>query len=279
MIRLYLLYKRTVKALIILVGQKKSNKTEVEMDLWKGKVCVVTGSSSGIGAAISKELCQHDLIVVGMARRLDRLEELKKEILSTKSNAQFHSVKCDLTSEENIKEAFDHVVKTFGGVDILINNAGLAKMTAVLDDDNLDDLKTVIDTNLVGLISCTKKAFKSMSERDVPGYIINISSVVGYGIPIMATMEKSPMNVYPCTKFALRALNTVLRHELNYLKKNKIRVSNVSPGLVKSEATEGFPIPEILEAKDLADCVVYLLGTNPRVQVEDVIIRPTGEKF
>lgn len=248
------------------------------MELWKGKVAVVTGSSSGIGAAICKELCKFGVIVVGMARRLERLEELKEEILKSKSDAVFHPVKCDVTVESDIKSAFEYVVKTLGGVDIMINNAGVVKQGTILQEDNLDALKSIMDTNLIGLVSCTKKAFKSMSDRDVPGYIINISSVLGYSVTNIPG-HKQESNIYASTKFAMRALNTVVRHELNDLKKNKIRLSCVSPGVVATEMAEGFSIPAMLEAKDVADVVVYILGTNPRIQIEDVIIRPTGEEL
>lgn len=247
------------------------------MEQWKGKVAVVTGASSGIGASICKELCKQGLIVVGMARRLEKLSELKKEILATETIAIFHAVKCDLTVESDIKAAFEYVVKTLGGVDILINNAGVAKTMFLLDGE-LEDLKTVIDTNLMAVVSCTKKAFKSMSDRDTPGYIINISSVAGYSVINVPGFEPKT-NLYSPSKFGLRALNTVLRHELNFLKKNNIRISTISPGLVKSELTSHMEMLPILEAQDISDMVVYLLGTNPRVQVEDVLIRPAGEMF
>lgn len=248
-----------------------------KMEQWKGKVAVVTGASSGIGASIAKEIALQGVIVVGLARRLDRLNELKKEILAIKSDAVFHSVKCDLVQESEIKTAFEYIEKTLGGVDILINNAGVHKDMMTLDGD-LDALKQVIDINLVGVISCTKKAFKSMSDRDVPGYIITISSVAGHSV--VSLPGYPPLtNVYSSTKFGVRALNTALRHELNHLKKNNIRISLISPGLVKSEMTEDYTGLAILEEKDISDAVLYLLGTNPRVQVEDVIIRPTGELF
>lgn len=249
------------------------------MEQWKGKVAVVTGASSGIGFSIAKELARLGLIVVGMARRIDRLNELKKEIVDEKADSVFHAVKIDLTKEEEIKEAFDYVIKTLGGVDILVNNAGVAKQATVLEGD-LNDLKQVIDLNLVALVSCTKKAYKSMVDRDAPGYVINVASVAAHSVPTLPGFPPT-FNVYPSSKYAVKALNTVLRHELNHLKQNKIRVSNISPGLVVSEMTEKLQLLKLpsLEGQDIADTVVYLLGTNPRVQVEDVIIRPTGECF
>lgn len=237
----------------------------------------MTGASSGIGASICKELCKHGVIVVGLARRLEKLNQLREEILALNEKASFHSVKCDLTEESEIQAAFDYIQKSLCGVDILINNAGVAKDLLILESD-LDALKHIMDTNLTGLVSCTKKAYLSMSERNRPGYIINISSVAGYSVLTLPGGRPST-NVYSPSKFGLRALNTVLRHELNYLKKNNIRISTISPGLVKSELTGHMEMLPILEAQDISDVVVYMLGTDPRVQIEDVLIRPAGESF
>lgn len=255
------------------------------MELWKGKVAIVTGASSGIGAEICKALCSHGVIVVGVARRLERLTALGQEIVAKTAEAKFYPAKCDISMENEIQVIFDYVNHTFGGVDIMINNAGVAKNMGILDKDNLDSLKMVMDTNVMGLISCTKKAFESMSERDVPGYIINVSSVAGRSVPHFPG-RKPGNNIYCSSKYALTALITVLRHELNYLKKPKIRVSNISPGAVKTEIFEAsgsdikiLSLIPMLEAQDISQAVVFMLGTNPRVQIEDFIIRPNGERF
>lgn len=247
------------------------------MEQWKGKVAVVTGASSGIGAVICKDLCQAGVIVVGLARRLDRLEALKNDIIEKRPSSQFFPVQCDITLEDEIKTAFEYVIAKLGGVDILVNNAGIVQQALVLEGDSLNQLKNVLDTNLIALVSCTKKAFKSMADRNAAGYIINISSIAGHVVPNMPTY----MNVYPSSKHALTALNTVIRHELNFLKKNQIRVSNVSPGAVKTEVLgsgseklyENHPhlLPE-----DVSDVVLYLLASDPRVQVEDVIMNAAG---
>lgn len=257
------------------------------MDQWKGKVAVVTGASSGIGATICKDLCQAGIIVVGLARRLDRLEKLKSDILAVKKDALFYEAKCDLTKEEDIQAAFKMVISLLGSVDILVNNAGVITYGSVLDDSvNLETMKRAMDTNLMGLISCTKKAFKSMADRDVPGYIINISSVAGHAVPNVPGV-KPMFNIYPSTKHGLKAFCTVIRHELNFMKKTQIRVSNISPGAVRTELFEaggisldtfGDDLP-LLEPEDVSNTVLYLLGTNPRIQIEDVIIRPIGESF
>ena len=243
---------------------------------------MVTGSSAGIGAAISKDLCRHGVIVVGMARRLDRLNQLKKEILKETPEAQFFPARCDISKENEVQVIFDYVKQMFGGVDIMINNAGIARHMSLLDKDNMDKLRLIMDTNLMGLVSCTKKAYESMAERDTPGYIINVSSVLGRSVMSFPGVQPTH-NLYPSSKYALTALIQILRHELNFLQKNKIRVSNVSPGVVETEIVEAsggkFDLSNFprLQPEDISDAVLFLLGTNPRVQIEDFIIRPAGE--
>lgn len=249
-------------------------------------MAIVTGSSAGIGAAICKDLCQHNVLVVGLARRLEKLEQLKKVILDEKPDAIFQPFKCDLTSEGDIEAAFDYVQKNFGGVDILVNNAGVAEYGCLLEDTDLDRLKKVIDTNLTAVVSCTKKAYNSMVERDVPGYIINISSIRGHTVTAFPGV-KPIMNVYAPTKFALTAFNQVIGNELKYLQKTKIRTSNISPGAVRTEIYEvgGLDLNtkafgqdmSFLEPGDVSEMVINLLKTNPRVQVQDVIIRPVNQ--
>lgn len=254
------------------------------MDLWNNKVTVVTGASAGIGAEICRELCKFNVIVVGLARRVDRLEELQKNIQSTQKDAQFHFYQCDVTKEEDIQRAFEFVLTKFKGVDILINNAGIFHNSSFFDGDNLMGLKKVIETNLVALISCTKKAFACMIERDCPGYIINVSSTSGHVVPVERT--KPIVNVYPATKHALSALVQTLRHELNYLKNKKIRISNISPGCVRTEITvaaglsmDNYSDWPLLETEDISKTVIFMLATDPRVQIQDIIIRPTGELY
>lgn len=239
------------------------------MEQWKGKVAVVTGASAGIGASISKDLCLHGVIVVGLDQDLHPLQTLRNEIVELKKDSQFVPVQSDLNQEEDIKTAFEYIFVKLGCVDILVNNASMTQKTILLADDNLEQLKRVISTNISALVSCTKKAYHSMVAREVPGYIININRV--------PSKDGAPsMNIGPSTKHAITALNTVLRHELAFLKKDKIRVSNVSPAAVNSE---GVQLPDditLLIPEDVSATVLYILGTDLRVQVEDVTMYPTG---
>lgn len=257
------------------------------MEQWRGKVAIVTGASAGIGAATCVALANEGVIVVGLARRYVRLAKLKEQIVLRKPDAKFHALKCDLTDEEDIEAAFKYVKEQFGGVDILINNAGIAKTTGILDGNNAKDLHDVLQTNLVSVVSCTQKAYKLMAARDSAGYIVNVSSVLGHSV--FSLGQKPTLNLYPSTKFGLRALIQVLQQELNYMAKRNIRISNISPGIVKTEIGKASglsaevlqmynAIPH-LEADDVADAIVYLLSTPAHVNIQDIIIRPTGEAF
>lgn len=245
-------------------------------------MAIVTGASAGIGSAICKDLCKHHIKVVGLARRLDRLEQLQKEILEANPSAQFYPVKCDLTSEEDIAAAFAYVIDTHGGVDILVNNAGVAEYKSVLEDLDLEQIHRIIDTNFVATVSCIKKAHQSMVKRNGYGYIINISSVLGHFVRNIPG-SKPIMNVYGPMKYALTALNQVIRSELFYNKQDKIRISNISPGAVKTEIYQAGGLNTeskafggnlaFMDPEDVSDVVVYFLGTKPTVQVEDILIR------
>ncbi|PSN44170.1 Farnesol dehydrogenase [Blattella germanica] len=140
------------------------------MDRWVGRVAVVTGTSSGIGAAIAELLVKKGLKVVGLARRVER--ELSKSLKSEKG--ELHPLKCDVTKEGDIKEAFQWVKANLGGVDIMINNAAVAKGASLIDGSP-DELRNMVDLNIMGLSLCTQEALKSMKERGVDGHIVHIN--------------------------------------------------------------------------------------------------------
>lgn len=95
------------------------------MEKWEGKIAVVTGASSGIGAAIAVGLAKSGLIVIGLARRANKVEDLKKGLAG--ASGQLHAFECDVANYESVKSAFSWIDKTFGGVNILVNNAGVYK--------------------------------------------------------------------------------------------------------------------------------------------------------
>uniref|UniRef100_A0A182NLZ9 Dehydrogenase n=1 Tax=Anopheles dirus TaxID=7168 RepID=A0A182NLZ9_9DIPT len=244
------------------------------MDRWIGKVAIVTGASSGIGAAIVQALAHAGMTVAGLARRVERVEELKKK-LPADAARRIYAFRCDVTSEESILDAFGAVNRQLGGVDVLINNAGVSKLTCtLLTPNNTQDLRTVMETNVMGLVLCSREAFLSMKRRQVAGHIVNINSILGHKY-----FAFHNLNIYGASKYAVTAITETLRNDLRN-EGTKVKVTSISPGIVRTEMVpEGdqFKDTPMLEAEDIAGAVLYALGTPPHLQVHEVIIKPVGE--
>lgn len=196
------------------------------MDRWIGKTAVVTGASSGIGAAIVLDLVNAGVNVVGLARRKERMEALRDKIPES-ANGKLYAIKCDLTQESEIKDAFNWVETNLGGTDILVNNAGIIRTMNLLDSNNSDNLRETIDTNILAVVLASREAFHSMKKRNVNGHIIHINSCAGHKIPYFVGVYPS-FNIYPSTKFAVTAMTEVMRQELqNFGTKVKVTVRNI----------------------------------------------------
>nr|CAD7571469.1 unnamed protein product [Timema californicum] len=201
----------------------------------------------GIGAAIAQELVKHGLKVVGLARRVEKVEELAAVLKN--APGKLYAVKADIAKEEEILAAFDWIKKNLGGVDILINNAGVGSAEVL---SNVGDISwRVLDVNVKGLSIFTREALKSMKERGVnDGHIIHINSAVGHYLP-----SGRPVTMYAASKHAVIVLTEGLRRELVQLGSK----TKVTKFLYEGNA--------VLQAKDIADAVIYTLGTPPHVQL------------
>lgn len=191
------------------------------------KIAVVTGASSGIGAACCKALLRHGMIVVGLARSQDRMEHEVLSDLSADQRYRFHALKCDVRLELDIRQSFTWIAEHLGGIDVLINNAGVLKNTQIIKPNNTDDLRDVLDTNVLGVALCTREAFAIMKNycRDT-GHVIIINSLLGHYLPQIPGVS---LNLYAPTKYALTAMTEVLRQEfLMEQTKIKITVSSIS---------------------------------------------------
>lgn len=153
------------------------------MDKWIGKTAIVTGASAGIGSAITRDLANNGINVIAMARRLDRLDALREELKDAKGKVI--PMKCDVSDKASIDSAFDEIEKKFGSAQILVNNAGISIQAGMLsDDDQIDDkIANTINTNFLGLVRVTRRAYKLMEKTEDYGIIINIGSYVGYTVP------------------------------------------------------------------------------------------------
>lgn len=180
------------------------------MDRWVGKVAVVTGASSGIGAATAVSLAKAGLKVVGLARRTELVEKLKDQIPKNATGSLI-ARKCDLSNEEEIKETFAWIIKQYRGVDVLVNNAGILNPTSLSGTGNSDLVRQTLDVNVLGLVFCTREAYQNMKSRGVAGHVIHINSIVGHGIPFL--VGNPSLNMYPPSKHAVTAITEVHRQE------------------------------------------------------------------
>ncbi|KAH8346523.1 hypothetical protein KR084_002144, partial [Drosophila pseudotakahashii] len=265
------------------------------MNRWLDRVAVVTGASSGIGAACCRDLVAKGMVVVGLARREQRLQELKASLPADQAS-RFHCRPCDVRIKQQVKDTFAWIDQTLGGADVLINNAGIARNTNITDEGNSDDLQAILETNVLGVIWCTRQMFHSLQRRKVnDGHVVIMNSVSGHHVPML---EGVKFNMYSPSKHALTSLTEVLRQE--FIKKgtnHKITVGNgylecilfnkslfqsISPGIVDTEifGAGSFDQPiglPMLSSEDVADAVSYCIQTPPNVQIHELIMKPIGE--
>lgn len=248
------------------------------MDRWVGKVAVVTGASAGIGAAIAASLVKEGLLVVGLARRLEKLEKLSSSLGGAKG--KLYARECDVSNEEDLLEAFEWIKTKLGGVDILVNNAGVVTHKRVIDDE-IESFRNILNVNFLASAISVKEAVASMLDRKVAGHVINMNSILGHPIANFSM----PTSVYSSSKYAVTALTESVRKELAAAN-SKIKITSLSPGIVATEIFELGGISNVeemfaktphLESKDIADAVLYILGTPENVQITELTIRPTGD--
>ncbi|XP_029963494.1 dehydrogenase/reductase SDR family member 11-like [Salarias fasciatus] len=255
------------------------------MERWRGRVALVTGASVGIGAAVSRELVRLGMKVMGCARDVEKIEKLAAEYRSAGLSGVLVPFKCDLTKEEEILSMFAAIKAQHQGVDVCINNAGLAHADHLLSGKT-SNWKNMLDVNVLGLSICTREAYQSMKERNIDdGHIIQINSICGHIV-----IPSGDIHFYTATKFAVTALTEGLRQELHQTN-SQIRATCISPGRVDTEFASRFyaDTPEKaaamstefkgLEAVDIVNAVVYVLGAPPHVQIGDIVMRPVRQPF
>jgi NADP-dependent 3-hydroxy acid dehydrogenase YdfG len=242
------------------------------------RVAVVTGASSGIGAATAKALAQEGFAVALAARREERTKELADEIST--SGGKAISVPTDIAdaraAEALIKTAKDEL----GSVDVLVNNAGVMLLGPILGAD-LEHWQRMVNVNLLGLMYCTHAALPIMQEQG-GGHVINVSSVAG-------RVARMGSGVYNATKWGVGAFSESLRQEaVNY----NVRVTIVEPGFVDTELQAHNELPmvvevleknreeigKVLEADDIANAIVYAVTQPEHVSINEVLVRPTKQR-
>ena len=239
-----------------------------------GTVAAITGASSGIGEATAIALADAGAKVSLGARRKDRLDALVEKI---GDNAL--AIETDIGDEEQARAFVQRTKDELGGLDILINNAGVMLLGPLLAQEG-DDWRTMVDVNILGLVYCSHAGLALMAEQK-SGHIVNVSSVAG-------RIASAGAAVYNFTKWGVTGFSEALRQEAAHV---NVRVTCVEPGFVDTElqghntnpmvveATQKMreQVGKVLEADDIAQAILYAVSQPEHVSINEVLVRPTGQ--
>jgi NADP-dependent 3-hydroxy acid dehydrogenase YdfG len=243
----------------------------------EGKVALVTGASSGIGEATAIALAEAGAAVVIGARRRDRLDALEAKLRG--DGARVLTLDLDVTSEQACRDAVARTREELGGLDVLVNNAGVMLLGTIVGADP-EDWRRMLHTNVLGLMYMTHAAIDGMVEQG-SGDVVNISSVAGRTARLGA-------GVYNASKWAVNAFSESLRQEITA---RGVRISLVEPGAVATELTDHITQPEAkaaskamaanmrpLQSEDIARAILYVVSQPPHVAINEVLVRPTDQE-
>jgi 3-oxoacyl-[acyl-carrier protein] reductase len=231
----------------------------------KGKVAIVTGGTRGIGRGIAEALVGEQVNVCISAREESEIQEAT-ESLNKIGGGQAIGFACDVRVHSEVKALFERVSSAFGGVDVLINNAGIG-IFAPVAEMSPEDFRAVLETNLFGVFNCCHEVIPLMKNRG-GGYIINISSLAGAN-------PHPRMAAYNASKFGLNGFSEALMQEVRH---DNIKVSYVMPGSVNTAFGGDTPSEQNswqLQPSDIAKVVIDLLHHDDRSLPSRVEIRPS----
>jgi 3-hydroxy acid dehydrogenase / malonic semialdehyde reductase len=241
----------------------------------QGKIVLITGASSGIGAACAHTFAQAGARLILAARRLEGLQSLAAQLPTT---TDVYLIKLDVRDRSSVTQEIANLPSEWAEVEILINNAGLARGFDLFPDAEVTDWEEMIDTNIKGLLYMTRYIIPGMLDRG-RGHIINIGSIAGH-----AAYPRG--SVYCGTKAAVKLISEGLKQDLIG---TPIRVSSVDPGLVETEfsvvrfhgdkakASKVYEGLTPLSAMDVAD-VIFFCATRPaHVNINDVVLMPVDQ--
>ena len=233
-------------------------------------VAVVTGASSGIGAATAAALGRRGYQIVAGARRIQRVQRVVGDLGM--------ALPLDVTNQKSVDAFVAQVSKAFGRVDVLVNNAGLASGLTPVAEARDDDWIAMWEVNVLGLMRMTR-ACLPLLRKAKHGHIVNLGSIAGFEV------YKGGAG-YTASKHAVRAISRTLRLELNG---EPIRITEVAPGMVETEfslvrfrgdrkaAKAVYQGVKPLVAEDIADCIVFAVTRPPHVDIDEIVIRPIAQ--
>ncbi|MEC7857180.1 MAG: SDR family NAD(P)-dependent oxidoreductase [Verrucomicrobiota bacterium] len=236
----------------------------------KNKTALITGASSGIGAACAKALANNGAKVVLTGRNQTSLEQLSEEIGGRYMVA-------DISQNDEVIKLFDEIGES---IDILVNNAGIAPKASIIEG-KIESFEDLLRVNVLAVVHCCQLAIKKF-DPSTGGQIINISSMSGHRVPPSG-------GFYAATKFAVRAITEALRYELK-IQKNKTRVSMISPGFVDTPLLDNYfkgseeklselrERLEMLKPEDVANSLIHILESPNHVEIGDIMMRPRDQE-
>ncbi|MEC8657755.1 MAG: SDR family NAD(P)-dependent oxidoreductase [Verrucomicrobiota bacterium] len=236
----------------------------------KNKTALITGASSGIGAACAKALANNGAKVVLTGRNQTSLEQLSEEIGG-------RYVVADISQNDEVIKLFDEIGES---IDILVNNAGIAPKASIIEG-KIESFEDLLRVNVLAVVHCCQLAIKKF-DPSTGGQIINISSMSGHRVPPSG-------GFYAATKFAVRAITEALRYELK-IQKNKTRVSMISPGFVDTPLLDNYfkgseeklselrERLEMLKPEDVANSLIHILESPNHVEIGDIMMRPRDQE-
>lgn len=241
----------------------------------EGKIVLITGGSTGIGAETARHLAANGARIAVAARRKDKLDEVVAAIAAAGGEARAYQL--DVTDKHRVAAVVAAVVADFGGIDVIVNNAGLMPIRPMVEV-NTDEWDAMIDVNLKGVLYGIAAVLPRFVAQD-SGHIINVSSVAG--VKVFAPGG----TVYSGTKFAVRAISEGLRQEVG----GSIRVTSIEPGAVDSElkfSTTGTAADNVLDfykiaipANSVARAIAYAIEQPGEVDINEIVLRPTAQEF
>lgn len=244
--------------------QHQAAKPLAGMDL-KNKTAIVTGGQKGIGRGIAEALIREGVSVCISARHQNEIDDVVEQMNEIGAGRATGFV-CDVRDYDQVKALVNHTVQQIGGLDILINNAGVGIFKTV-EETSPEDFRAVLETNVFGVFYCCHEAIPQMKQRG-GGYIINISSLAGVNAhPRMAA--------YNASKFGLNGFSEALMQEVRH---DNVKVSYIMPGSVNTEFGGDSPSDEKswqLTPEDIARVVIDLLHHDDRSLPSRVEIRPS----